>query len=99
MTEPVSMRTARSFGELADMMKNQRVHVRVLSGFIMQGRQPAEPGEILQVSRSFASELCASDKAEIVPAPPPKPDPNLMPQFETPPLPPSTEIKLPKAKS
>lgn len=96
MTEP-SLRTVQSFGELVDMMKNTRVHVRVLSGFLMQGREPAKPGEVLQVSRSFAAELCSAEKAEIVAAPPPKPDPNQMPQFESPPTP-ATDPKS-KAKS
>jgi hypothetical protein len=76
-----SLKTARSFDELANDMKNTRQHVRVLTGFIMQGREPAKPGEILQVSRSFAAELIAGDKAEAIAAPPPAPDPNFIPQI------------------
>lgn len=98
MTEP-SLKTAQSFGELANMMKNTRVHVRVLTGFLMQGREPAKPGEILQVSRSFAAELVSADKAEVVPAPPPIPDQNLMPQFESTPAPVAPPDPKSKAKS
>lgn len=96
MAEP-SLKAAQSFGELVDMMKNTRVHIRVLSGFIMQGREPAKPGEVLQVSRSFAAELVASEKAELVPAPAPKPDPNQMPQFESAPAAVAAADSKPKA--
>lgn len=93
----LDLRTARSFDELANDMKNTRVNIRVLSGFIMQGREPAKVGEEMLVSRSFAAELVGAEKAEIIPLPPPKPDPNLMPQFESTPTPVVDQTK--KAKS
>ena len=37
--------------------------VKVTSGFFIEGRKPAETGEILQVPRSRASELVHSGKA------------------------------------
>lgn len=98
MVAALDLKTARSFNELANAMKNTRVHIRVLNGFIMQGREPAKVGEEMQVSRSFAAELVGSEKAEIIPPPPPKPDPNLMPQFESTPQP-VVDPPKPKAKS
>ncbi len=81
----LDLRTARSLGELThDMMKNQREWVRVLSGFQIQGREPAQIGEELQVSRSFAAELVSSGKAERIPAPPAQPPADLIPQIQSP---------------
>lgn len=67
------LKTARSFNELGELMKNTRVHIRVLAGFQLQGRKPAEIGEVLEVARSLASELIGGGKAEV--CAPPKPAP------------------------
>jgi len=96
MTGP-TLKSARSFNELANSMKNTRVTIKVLAGFLMQGREPTKPGEILQVSRSFAAELCSADKAEVIPTPPPAPDPNQMPQFGSPPA--EKTVSDPKSKA
>lgn len=95
------MKTAQSFDELATMMKNTRVRVRALAGFVMQGRDPVTPGEELVVSRSFAYELISGEKAELIPvlAPTagiPVADPNFMPQIESPP---AASAEKPKGKS
>lgn len=59
------LKTARSFSELGELMKNTRCHIRVIAGFQLQGRKPAEVGEVLEVSRSFAAEMVSGGKAEV----------------------------------
>jgi hypothetical protein len=88
MTEP-NLKSARSFQELVDpmMWKNKFVTIKAVAGFVVQGRDPVKEGEVLKVSKSFASELVSGGKAEIVPeAEPPRrqaeSDPNFIPQFD-----------------
>jgi cyclophilin family peptidyl-prolyl cis-trans isomerase len=81
----LNLKTARSFDELADhMMKNQREYIRVTAGFQMQGRKPAEIGDELQVSRSFAAELVSAGKAERIPPRAAAPPADLIPQIQSP---------------
>lgn len=77
------LKTARSFNELGELMKNARLHIRVIAGFQIQGRQPAEVGEVLEVSRSLATELISGGKA--VQCDPPKvPEPVPEPKAKEP---------------
>lgn len=58
--------------------------VKVTSGFFMEGRKPAEAGEILNLPRSRASELVHSGKAVYYTEPPPAPAPVPLPQAAAP---------------
>ena len=67
-------------------MKNPRVTIKVLNGFVLTSDKHANVDEVLTVTKSVASELVASGKAEIIDVAKPEDqrranDENHMPQF------------------
>ena len=75
--------------------------VRVLAGFIMPGRAPAQEGEVLELPESFVRELLHSNKVERVPDEPapaePPSDPATQPASADAPPPPASAAEKPRS--
>lgn len=54
---------------------SKTIEVKATAGFVLFGRAPAVPGEVLTLERHLALELINGNKAERYVAPPPAPEP------------------------